>query len=125
MRLRVSLKVRLRPRVVCIVLPTTCRARRGIIHKTTGGTRVEDLAHASCYVPAVLKVLRDRGEVPRGVPPVWWREREANAGSAESRWLMGSSGLRSQLYVSNIRWVGGCRLVKIDAREGAQVAMVT
>ena len=52
-------------------------------------------------------------------------EREANAGSAQSRWLMGSSGLRPQLYVSNIRWVDGCRLVKIDAREGAQVAMVT
>ena len=46
---------------------------------------MEDLAHASCYVPAVLEVLRDRGEVPRGVPPVWWREREANAGSAQSQ----------------------------------------
>ena len=40
-------------------------------------------------------------------------------------WLPGSSGNRSQLYSSKTRVVGGCRLVKIDAREGEQVAMVT
>ena len=40
-------------------------------------------------------------------------------------WLPGSSGNRLQLYVSKTRVVDGCRLVKIDAREGPQVAMVT
>ena len=40
-------------------------------------------------------------------------------------WHPGSSGNRLQLYVSKTRVVDGCRLVKIDAREGPQVAMVT
>ena len=86
---------------------------------------MEDLAHASCHVPAVLKVLRDRGEVPRGVPPVWWRARGERGVSPEPVANGFKRAAVTAVRVKYTVWVDGCRLVKIDAREGAQVAMVT
>eukprot|EP00964_Phaeocystis_antarctica_P008242 scaffold4441_cov66-Phaeocystis_antarctica.AAC.9 len=68
----------------------------------------------SGIVVKLPEVLRQSGEA-RG------KRRVSPAALAAN----GSNGNRSQLYVSKTRVVDGCRLVRIDAREGPQVAMVT
>ena len=127
MRPSLGPEVGLCPRVICIVSPTADRASRGVVRNlTTGESRVEYFPDAGRQVSTILKVLRDRCEIARGVAPVW-RRCKANAGSAQLQ-ISGyqiQMAIDSQLYVSKTRVVDGCRLVSIDAREGPQVAIVT